>query len=108
MNTPARTAEDVVRDLEVIAVAGTASAGLAARTSARVGELCDEGFRLVREDERRRARKSLGQAWSAWLDLMMSVKLPEAGGKSLLQDVFDLEPGLREQFLAVLNGEERG
>ncbi len=95
-----------MRDLEVIAVAGMTSAGLAARTSARVGELCAEGFRLVREDERRRARRLLGQAWSAWLDLMMSVKLPDSGGKSLLQDVFDLEPGLREQFLAAL-GEER-
>lgn len=99
-----RTVDDVTRDLETIAVAGMTTPHLKDRTAQRVRELTGEACALATE----RQRKATARAWSAWLDLMMSVQLPGAGGKSILADVLDLEPGLRERFLAALNGESRG
>lgn len=105
--TAERAVEDVTADLALLACAGIQTRHLRESTVKRVRELTDEGYRLVREDERRKNRKLLAVAWSAWLDLMMSVKLPEAGGKSLLQDVLDLEPELRERFEAAFLGDSR-
>jgi hypothetical protein len=97
----------VVQDLTRVAAAGTAGETRDA-TVKRVRALAVEAYLLGRADERRESRKSLGRAWGAWLDLMMSVSLPSAEGKSLLQDVLDLEPELRERFEAAFLGEPRG
>lgn len=106
--TPERTAGQVTSDLVAIACAGIHGGGdLKARTADRVRELTDEGYRLVREDERRKARRSLGQAWGAWLHLMMTVQLPGGDGRTLLEDAFAFEPGLREQFLAFVHQDGR-
>lgn len=102
--TAERTAESVADDLVLLALAGIASPALRKSTEQLVRELVAEACSLARKDERARARKPLAAAWSAWLDLAMSVKLPEAGGKSLLQDVLDLEPELRERFEAAFLG----
>ena len=104
-----RTPDDVTGRLVNLACAGIKSSGLREATAEQARKLCDEGYALVREDERRRNRRALAQAWGAWLDLMMSAHPPEAGGKSLLEDVLDLEPGLRRRFEEVfLKGEDRG
>jgi hypothetical protein len=97
------------RQLHVIEqeAAGLAAASSAPRRPGRghqARDLVDEAYQLGKTDAAAEHRKALGKAWSAWLDLMMSVHPPEAG-KSLLQDVLDLEPGLQERFRAVfLNG----
>lgn len=102
--TTERTVDGVTADLLRLALAGIITPALRENTEKQVRELADEACRLVREDERARNRKSLAAAWSAWLDLVMSVSLPSAGGKSLLQDVLDLEPELRERFEAAFLG----
>jgi hypothetical protein len=98
------TAEDVTEAVVRVACAGDRSAASRASTAKAVRALMDNGYRLVREDEQRRARRSLAQAWSAWLDLMLSVSLPSAGGRSLLQEALDFEPGLRQRFEEFLGG----
>lgn len=104
---PERTAEQVTGDLVLLACAGINTRDLRESTARRVRELADEMCNLVQDATRAQGRRSLGRAWGAWLDLMMSVHLPEAGGKSLLQDVLDLEPGLRERFEAEFLGKRR-
>lgn len=107
MSVTYSSAQDVTDAVVRVACAGDRGADSRASTAKAVRALMDDGYRLVREDERRRARKLLAAAWGAWLDLMMSVRLPEAGGKSLLEDVLDFEPGLREQFEAAFPGKRR-
>jgi hypothetical protein len=100
-----RTLDSVAGDLVHLACAGISAKGdLQERTAARVYELVEEARRLAVADQ----RQATARAWSAWLSLVMTVKPPEAGGKSLLEDVLDLEPGLREQFAAVMGGARRG
>jgi hypothetical protein len=73
-----------------------------------VRQLTEEACDIAVRDAEARYRRSLGRAWGAWLDLMMSVKLPESGGRSLLQDVLDLEPELRQRLEAeFLKGSKR-
>jgi len=98
-----RTTDDVVRDLEMIACQGIGTPHLKDRTAQRVRELTEEACALATAQQ----RKATARAWSAWLDLMMTVQLPGAGGKSLLQDVLDLEPGLRARFEAAFPGVPR-
>jgi hypothetical protein len=103
-----RTVDNVADDLVHLACAGITSKGdLQERTAKRVRALVDEACNLVQDRTRAESRKSLGRAWGAWLHLMMSTSLPSSDGRSLLEDVFDLEPGLREQFTAALGIESR-
>jgi site-specific recombinase XerC len=102
--TAPRTLASVAGDLERLVIAGAPAGPSRDRAAARARELAAEAHRLGRQEASLESRKSLARAWSAWLGLMMSVKLPGAGGKSLLEDVLDLEPGLREQFAAFLEG----
>jgi hypothetical protein len=98
-----RTPGDVVNDIARLAVAGS-SPGQRGPAAKRVRELCDEAFALVREDERRRARKSLAAAWGAWLELAMTVRLD--GGESLLAVTLDLAPEeTRARFREFILGE---
>lgn len=99
-----RTVDDVVSDLETIACAGIGTPRLRDSTAQRVRELTEEACALATAQQRR----ATARAWSAWLDLMMSVRLPDAGGRSLLQDALDLEPGLRERFEAAVLGARHG
>jgi hypothetical protein len=104
-----RTVAGVTDDLIRLAAVGTSPGSSAHGAVAhRVRQLTQEACSLAVRDTEARYRRSLGRAWGAWLDLMMSVKLPEAGGRSLLQDVLDLEPELRQRFEAeFLKGSKR-
>lgn len=101
--TAEHTVDSVTADLVLLACAGIKDRDLREGTAKRVRELTDEGCRLAREDERRKARKSLGRAWSAWLDLMMTTGLPD--GTSLLEEVLYFEPELRARLAEAFLGE---
>lgn len=94
-----RTAADVAGDLVTLACAGIQTEVTRDETEKRVRELADEGYRLVREDERLKARKSVAGTWSGWLDWMIAT--------GLLEEVLGLEPGTRAR-LAVFTGERPG
>jgi hypothetical protein len=99
-NLGGRTVDSVADDLVMLACAGIGSEELQGRTAQRVRGLVEEAARLATAQQRR----ATARAWSAWLELAMSVYPPGAGGKSLLGDLLDLEPGLRERLLAALEG----